>query len=351
MPYTDKPLDVLKSISPKKSPYPIYLLAGEEPYFTDKIERKLVATYMPEEARDFNYTLLYGSSVSVQDIIAACRRVPLGSERTLVVVREAQELMRGGDSDDGGGSQLAPLIQLLEHPNPQNVLILSVKGKRPNRRVTLFKRIEKDGLFVDSSALKERQVLSYVPGIAEEHGLMLQHDAVAMVAEHIGTDLQRMDSEMEKLATALTPEERGSVTKEQVLKYTGLNKEYSIFDLKSALARKDRGRAMQIAMAFAADERKTPVQMVIPVLFGYFSDLLVAFYAKDKSEQGVMAELGIERSFLVKDYMLGLRHYRANKVAQIITYLRRCDARSKGMYSDEGAPDEILIDLVLFILN
>lgn len=39
--------------------------------------------------------------------------------------------MRARDSDDGGGLQLAPLIQLLEHPNPQNVLILSVKGKAP----------------------------------------------------------------------------------------------------------------------------------------------------------------------------------------------------------------------------
>lgn len=350
MPYTDKPQNILQEISPEKAPFSIYLLMGEEEYFTDKIEKKIVSTYMTEEAAGFNYTLLYGGSTSPQEIITACRRVPIGFNRTIVVLREAQELLRG----EGSGETAQPLSvleQLLERPNPHNILVLSFKNRKPSRRATLFKRIESEGLFVESKEIRDYQIEGYIPALASEHGLRLMPDAIRTVAEHIGTDLVRLDSEMEKLATALPPEARGAVTVEQVLKYTALNKEYSVFDLRKALAAKSSARAMRIAMMLAADARRTPIQMVIPVLFSYFADLLIAFYAPDKSEKGVMKQLDLKSSYQVRDFMAGLRHYSAYKVTQIISYLRRCDARSKGMYTDDGEPENILVDLVLFILN
>ena len=92
--------------------------------------------------------------------------------------------------------------------------------------------------------------------------------------------------------------------------------------------------------------------MIIPTLFGYFADLLTAYYApQPRTEQSVMGYLGISSSFFVKDIMLGLRNYPARRVVEIIHALRHSDARSKGMYSDQGDPDEILLDLVLLILN
>lgn len=92
--------------------------------------------------------------------------------------------------------------------------------------------------------------------------------------------------------------------------------------------------------------------MVLPQIFSYFANLLIAFYASDRSnEQSVMNQLGITNRFFVKEYMAGLRNYRAGKVLNIIKYIRRCDARSKGMYSDEGSGGEILVDLVLFIMS
>lgn len=351
MPYTESPQNVLAEIAPSKAPYPIYVLMGEEEYFTDRIEQKLLSTYMPDvEQRDFNYNLLYGMDVSAEDIVAACRRIPLGSERTITVVREAQNLMRG--TGEGGGKQpLDALEQLVSHPVPFNTLVLSFKGRSPSRRMKVMKAFEKVGLVVSSPAVREYNLESYILPLAKEQGLQLSMEAVQALREHIGTDIGRMSSELEKLAMALTPEQRQRVSMEMVLKYTGLNKEYSAFDLRRALAVKDRARALTIARSLAKDAKRVPVQMIIPVLFSYFSGLLIAFYARSNNPRDVMNYMGLNKEFLVKDYMTGLRNYRASKVASIITYLRQMDARSKGMYSDEGEPDAILIDLVLMILN
>ena len=49
MPYSDQPQTVLSRLSPDQKPSPIYILMGEEEYFIDKIEKKIVSTYLPEE--------------------------------------------------------------------------------------------------------------------------------------------------------------------------------------------------------------------------------------------------------------------------------------------------------------
>lgn len=350
MPYTKEPQSVLTAIDPRKEPYRIYLLTGEEEYFTDKIEKKIVATYMPEEARDFNYSLLYGTTTTPAQVLTAARRAPMMARYTMIVVREAQALLQGG-----GGKLLEVLGNLIDHPVPSSILVLSFKGgKKPSRSSGVIKKITQGdlGLYVESPAIRDYQMSGYVPPLAAEHGLQLTSQAVQVVVEHIGTDVTRLDSELEKLSLALPPEARTGVTPEQVLTYTGLNKEYTPFDLKKALARHDRRQALLIAQSLSEDSKRVPVQVIIPTLFSYFADLLTAFYApRPLTEQSVMRYLGIQSSFFVKDIMTGLKSYSARRVVEIIHALRHSDARSKGMYSDQGDPDEILMDLVLLILS
>ncbi len=354
MPYSDKPQDVLQGIGTAKQPFPIFILMGEEEYFTDKIEKKILSTYMPdEEQQTFNYSVLYGTNCGIEDIVAACRRYPMGGSRTLVVVREAQTFITNSSSENGNGQPLSALVQLLKHPNPYNILVLSIKGgKRLNRRMTFVKELEKGALLVDSKAIRDYQIMPYIQPMAEAHGLHLSQDAVQVVAERIGTDLTRIDSEFGKLATALPEAYRMNVSPEMVMEYTGWNKEYSAFDLRKALAYKQRGEAVRIAFALANDEKRVPIQMVLPQLFSYFANLMVAYYATDRrNEDSVMRELGITNRYFVKEYMAGLRNYSAKRVMAIIRFLRKCDARSKGMYGDEGSSREVLLDLVLFILS
>lgn len=361
MPYTDKPQEILSAIRPGTEPNRVYVLTGAEEYFTDKIEKKIVSTYMSEEERDFNLTLLYGMHTSVGEIISSCRRVPMGSRYTIVIVREAQHLLRGaggGDDDDEGeetkssGTSINDLKSLLTNPVASNVLILEFKGKSPNRNHSFFKAVAKEGVYVDSKEVREYQLDSYIIPLAQEHGLSLNAAAIHEMARHIGTDLMRLDSEMEKLSMALTNEQKQRITPEEVLKYTSLAKEFSPFDLKNALARKDYAQSLHIAQMLSRDDKKNPIQMIIPILFNYFSNLLVAFYAPaPRDERAVMQWMGLNSSYMVRDYMSGLRSYRGRKVADIISAIRRADARSKGMYSAEGSSEEILIDLVLMILN
>lgn len=348
MPYTDKPQNALREIAPDKSPYPIYILMGEEEYFTDKIEKKILSTYMPDEDEQaFNYSLLYCSGSTIQEVLTNCRRYPMGGRYTIVVAREAQALITSGNS-----SPLQELVHLVRQPNPHNILVVCIKGgKRLARNLSWVKELEKVALIVESPKIRDYQLTPYIQPIAAEYGLQLTPEAQQVIADRIGADLQRIDSEMEKLSTALTLFRGQMVTPQMVLEYTGWSRSYTAFDLRRALAYRQTGEAFKIAKALGEDDKQTPIQMILPQIFNYFANLLIAFYAPSRSESEVMRELGISKPFFVKEYMAGLHNYRGTKVVDIIKYIRRCDARSKGMYSDEGSSEEILLDLVLFVLN
>ena len=355
MPFTDKPQNFLREISPQAPPFPLYLLMGEESFYTDRLEQKIVDAYLPDpESRDFNLSVFYGQETGVQEVLDFCYRPAFGVNYSVAVVREAQELfLSGRGSKKEGSTPLDALVPLVQRPTGFSILILCFKGKgkAPNRRLRAMQAIEKTGMVVSSPAVSEYAIQDYLPGLAAEHGLVLRSDALSAVRDHLGNDLTRIDSEFRKLATALSPGERGGVTAELVYRYTALNKEYSPFDLKNALAARDAARAFKVAKALSADSKRVPVQMIIPVLFNYFSNLLIALYAPSRDPRGIMSHLGLKYPRAAEEYARGLQNYRPRKILDIIAYLRKCDARSKGMYSDEGDPAEILTDLVLLILS
>ena len=89
--------------------------------------------------------------------------------------------------------------------------------------------------------------------------------------------------------------------------------------------------------------------MVLSLLFKFFSNLMLAYYAPEKTEKGVGDFLGMRWG--VSDYMKAMRNYRAMHVMEILHLIRLADARSKGA---EGAalPDaEIMRELLYKIMH
>ena len=87
------------------------------------------------------------------------------------------------------------------------------------------------------------------------------------------------------------------------------------------------------------------------VLFNYFSNLLICYYTKDRSETGLMTALGLRGTFQVKDYQTGMRNYSAMKIFNLIGDIRTTDARSKGVGNTSVPDAELLKELLYKILH
>ena len=316
---------------------PVYFLMGEEDYYIDRISDYIMDTVLTETEKEFNLTLLYGSDTDIVSIINAARRYPMMSKYQVVNVREAQNL-----------KNLDELIHYLQKPMSSTILVMCYKHGTLDRRKKITAELEKAGVLFESKKLKDTQLPGFISSYLKRKQVEIEPKASEMMAEFVGTDLNRMAGELEKLIITL-PAGQKRITAEQIERNIGISKDYNNFELRNALIEKDVFKANQIVKYFEDNPKNNPLQVTLAVLFNFFSNLMLAYYAPDKSDQGIASQLGLRSPWQAKDYMAGLRKYTGVKVMQIIGAIRTCDAKSKGIDNPSTPDGELLRELVYFI--
>lgn len=321
----------------KRVYHPVYYLMGEESYFTDKITDYISKNILSDIEQEFNLTVFYGLETDIDNVLSAARRFPMMAEHQVIIVKEAQQL-----------KNIDALIGYLKMPQPSTILVFVHKNGSLDKRKKVASELESKAVLLDSKKLRDDQLPSFINGYLREKSLVADDKAVRMLAESVGADLSRMSSEIDKLSIAL-PVGATRITPELIEEHIGISKEFNNFELQNAIINKDVYKANRIINYFAQNPKKNPIQMTLALLFSFFSNLMMAYYAPEKTEKGVGDFLGMRWG--VSDYMKAMRNYRAMHVMEILHLIRLADARSKGA---EGAalPDaEIMRELLYKIMH
>lgn len=330
--------DILKELKAKQY-RPIYCLMGEESYYIDLISDYIAENVLSETEKEFNLTVVYGADVDVATVINAAKRYPMMSEYQVVIVKEAQAIRN-----------LEELTYYLQKPLRSTILVICHKHGTLDRRKKLAAEIEKTGILFESKKVKDAQVPLFIAAYMKKKGIDAEPKASAMLADFIGTDLSRLTGELEKLIITM-PKNQKRLTPDQVEKNIGISKDYNNFELRSALVDKDILKANRIIKYFEDNPKTNPIQMTLSLLFNFFSNLMLTYYAPDKSEQGIAAMLGLKTSWQARDYMSAMRRYSGIKTMQIVGDIRYADAKSKGVDNPSMTDGDILRELVFKILH
>lgn len=330
--------DIVKELKEKKFK-PIYYLMGEESYYIDRIADYMAETILTEEEKEFNQIILYASDTDLSTIINAAKRYPMMAEHQLIIVKEAQNL-----------KNLEELSYYLQKPQPSTILVFCHKNGTLDRRKKITLEIEKNGILYESKRIKETQLPAFILNYLKKKGVEIEPKACELIADSIGSDLNRISSELDKLFLSLTPKQK-RVTSELVEKHIGISKDFNNFELRNALIEKDIFKANQIVKYFEENPKNNPIQMSLSLIFNFFSNLMLAYYAPEKSEQGIAAQLGLRAPWQSKEYLAAMRKYSAMKVMCIISDIRECDALSKGVNNPSTENGELLRELIFKILH
>ncbi len=318
---------------------PVYYLMGEESYYIDKVSEYIVDSALKEEERDFNLTVCYGADVTADEVINAAKRFPMMAERQVVLVREAQNLQ--------GKERLS---YYLEHPQPTTVLVLCHKHGVLDRRKKLAADIQKKGVLFESKKLYDSQLPGFVQSYLRRKGVAMEPGAVMMVCECVGNDLSRLSGELDKLLLAL-PEGEKRIRAAFVESHVGISKDFNNFELVAALVAKDVLKVNRIVKYFNDNPKNFSLQLTLSVVFGFFSNLMVAYYAPQRTEEGIADWVELPRWQVARNIIPAMRNYSGVKVLQIIEKLRETDAKSKGLGNVSTSPGELLKELAYFILH
>lgn len=331
--------EVLKELKNKQY-RPVYYLMGEEDYYIDLIADYIADHVLTEMEKEFNLTVVYGADTDISAIINAAKRYPMMSAYQVVIVKEAQAVRN-----------MEELTYYLQKPLPSTILVLCHKHGVLDRRKKLAAEIDKVGILFESPKVKEAQLPLFINSYMKQKGVDCDPKAAAMLTEYVGADLNRLTGELEKLIITL-PKNLTRITPEQVEQNIGISKDYNNFELKSALIEKDVLKANKIVKYFAENPKTNPIQMTLSILFGFFSNLMLAYYAPEKTEQGVAAFLGLKSPWQAREYLLAMRRYNGTKTMRIIGEIRYADARSKGVGATSNTTDsDLLRELIFFILH
>lgn len=316
---------------------PIYFLFGEEAYYIDKLAEFIEKNVLQEEERGFNQMILYGKDVAIDDIVSNAKRFPMMAERQVIIVKEAQHLSR----------TIENLTGYVENLQPSTVLVICYKYKKLDKRKKLYKAVQKVGVLFESKKLYENQVSDWIRKVMLGRGYAISHKAAILLVEFLGTDLSRVNKELEKLQLILPKETE--ITPELIEEHIGISKDYNNFELKKAIGERNVLKATRIINYFAQNPKGNPFVLTVSLLQSFFTQLLQYHGLSDHSPKNVASALRINPYF-VKEIQNAARNYPMKKVSGIISSLRELDLKGKGVGANNISQSDLLKELLIKII-
>ena len=319
---------------------PIYVLMGDESYYIDQISDYIATHVLSPEERDFNQTVCFGSDVNAIQVTDMARRYPMMSEYQVIIVKEAQNIR-----------SLDALEKYLKNPVKSTILVWCHKNGKIDARKKVVGLAQTVGVVFESQKLRDYQLPEFIQNYLKQKKVSIDPKSCQMISDHIGADLNRLTSELDKVLISL-PSDNLRVTPEIVEEQIGVSKDFNAFELRNAIVQRDVFKANQIIKYFDNNPKAGSLYSFLPLLFSYFQNLMIAYYAPQKNtEQGIATALDLRSSWGAKDFLIGLKNYSARKTMDIISKIRDTDAKSKGLDNPNTGVGDLMKELIFFILH
>ncbi len=312
----------------KKDFKPVYWLEGDEEYFIDKVVDYAEHQILNESEASFNLTVFYGRDTSWADVVNACRRYPMLADRQVVLLKEAQHMR-----------DIEKLEPYIENPLSSTVFVVSYKDKKVDGRSKLAKLLKQKAVLVTTKKIYDSQLPEWTQELLQSKQLSISPKGLALLVDHIGNDLSRIENEIEKISINLG--KRKTITEEDIEEFVGVSKDFNVFELQSALARKDLAKSIRIIQYFESNPKAAPIQLVLPSLYSFFSKRRQDPGAGGGDEKAIAAAIGVN-PFFAKDYIQASRVYDYQGVENLLLLLHQYNLKSIGI-NNAGAEDGSLM--------
>lgn len=319
-----------------KTFYPTYCLMGDEAFFIDRIEQRLIEEVLEPHERDFNLHILYGKDSDTKEILSQARQYPAMATRQLLLIREAQWLL----------PKLPDLLEYFKSPVPTTVLVLCIRGKKIASNSRVVKAMKEGGaLIFESKQMPEYQWFKWVKEYVTSSGHRISPEAAQLLLDSVGgRDLARLAKSIDKLLELVPPQR--SIQPEDVDRYIGISREFNYFEFKKALGERNFPKLISIARYLSDPSKKNETPALLGVLIAFLNQVLKVhslLHLNDNSK--IAAQVGIA-PFLVPEYRTAAANYNMKDLTRMIALIREMDARSKGVEANHYSMPEVLKELL-----
>jgi DNA polymerase-3 subunit delta len=316
----------------KKKFKPVYWFEGEEDFYIDQLVSAAEKEILTQDEAGFNLTVFYGKDSNWSDVVNACMKYPMFSNKQVVILKEAQQMK---DID-----KLEPYI---EKPLSSTIFVVAHKEKKVDGRSKLAKLLKDKAELLTTKKMYDNELPAWTQNLIESRGYQPTQKAIHLLVDHIGNDLSRIANEIEKVILNLG--DKKTITEDDIEQYVGISKEYNVFELQNAVGRKNLSKAIQIVQYFESNPKAAPIQLILPSLYSYFSKVFMLFGVQG-DDKSVAAQTGINQWFL-KDYKASAAAYGYEGVQAALLLMHEYNLRSVGV-NDVGTEDASLLKEMIY---
>ena len=316
----------------------IYFLHGEEPFFIDLITEEIISHALEPHERDFNQVMIYGREAEPLSLTSELKAYPMMGLRKLVILKEAQDF-----------SKLEQLETYCENPSENSIFVINFKYKNFDSRKRIAKAASKYGIFYKSEKIKDYLLPDWVQSQAKVMGYTISSKACMLLIESIGNDLNRLVNELDKLSIIL--EKGTAINDSHIEENIGISKDYNVFELTNALAKKDFHKALRIVDYFEHNPRATDIVVVIGNLFKFFSQLMRIHFLPNKAKDTVASTLKVH-PYVAGELITATRNFTPKVIAKNVEVLYEYDLKSKGVGSTGNiSQGQLMREMVFQLLH
>lgn len=314
----------------------VYLLHGEEAFFIDEVSDYIEHHVLDETSQAFNLSVLYGRDVETRQVLDHARQFPMMATHRVVIVKEAK-----------GMKDLAALDTYIQHPSDTTILVIAHKDKAIDGRIAWVKQAKKQNHVgvLKTEPIRDYNIEKWVAAYLSSQGLTITPDANRLLCQSLGTDLSKITNELEKVRLNL----KGTkVDADIITRNVGVSKEFNVFELIAAIARRDAPRVQYIASQMEDNTKREPIVKLLPQIAAFIEKSLVASQHLSRDDRSLASIIGAHYMF-VQDYKLAVRNYSESGLRRIYKYVIEAEGRVKGVEYRRGDQD-VLKELVGKIL-
>ena len=325
-------LEALPEIKKRKFK-PVYYFFGEDSHSLSSTLTLLESSFSPLLKSDFDKETIYSEDRSIIDIIGLATAFPFGSEKKLIVVKEAEKL-----------KDKKPLKDYASSPAEFTVIAFFHNGSITNLSSEPFKTLDTNGFLFEAKELKGRNLISWLINQAEDKGKTLSEENAQVLVDIVGENRDMLEVQLEKICIFLN--DRKEIKIETIQQVSSELKQFNIFDLQNAIGVKDKSKSLSVANNLL-DNGAEPT-FIITMLTRYFTGLakITELQSKNTPVQEAARIVGTHH-FYYPNYIKARKIFSDEKLVEIFRSLLKADVSVKTTTTDDKTIITILIAEIL----
>lgn len=282
----------------------VYLLYGEEAYlrkqYRDNLRKALVA-----EDDTMNCSVYAGKDIDINEIIDMAGTMPFFAERRVIMIENSGWMKSGND-------RMAEFLKGI----PDTTYIIFEEAE-VDKRNKLFKAVTSNGYAANCDVQDEATLKKWIMGLLKKENKLITPDALNLLLDRTGTDMESIKRELEKLVCYKYYDE--GITAEDVSELCTVRIQNKIFDMVEAVAGKQQKQALDLYYDLLA-LKEAPMK-ILALISRQFNMLLQVKEMKMKGyqEQTIATQTGLNAYFLKKKYIPQASKFKLEQLQQALT--------------------------------